>query len=44
MIKSGITDNILRGILDGPVDLFSKEFMISSISSLDNEQSQSLVD
>ena len=34
IIKSGITDNIFRGILDGPVDLFSKELMMSNISSL----------
>ena len=35
IIKSGINDNNFRGILDGPGDLFSNEFIISSISSLD---------
>ena len=35
IIKSGITDSSLRGILYGPVELFSKEFIMSRISSLD---------
>ena len=35
MIKSGIRCNNFRGMLDGPVDLFAKEFIISNISSLD---------
>ena len=34
IIKSGITDNIFRGMLDGPVDLFSKEMMMPKISLL----------
>ena len=33
IIKSGIADSIFRGMLDGPEDLFSRECMISSISS-----------
>ena len=35
IIRSGITDNSFRGILEGPVDLFSREFIILSITSLD---------
>ena len=35
IIKSGINDNNFKGILDGPVDLFPSEFIISRISSLD---------
>ena len=35
IIRSGITDNSFRGILEGSVDLFSSEFIISIISSLD---------
>ena len=35
IIRSGIADNSSRGILEGHVDLFSSEFIISSISSLD---------
>ena len=35
IIKSGINGNSFRGILVGPVDLFSRELIMSSISSLD---------
>ena len=35
IIKSGIMDSSLRGILYGPVDVDSKEIMMSRISSLD---------
>ena len=35
MIKSGIRDSSLTGILEGPVDLFSKELITSRISSLE---------
>ena len=35
IIRSGITDNSFMGIPEGPVDLFSTEFIILSISSLD---------
>ena len=35
LIKSGINDNNFKGILDGPVDIFSSETIISRISSLD---------
>ena len=31
IIKSGINDNKFRGILDGPVDLFSSELIMSNI-------------
>ena len=33
--KLGIADSIFRGMLDGPEDLFSRECMIYSISSLE---------
>ena len=42
IIRSGITDNIFNRILEGPVDLFSSDFIISRISSLDTAQSKKL--
>ena len=35
IIRSGIRANSFSGMLDGPLDLFGSEFMISNISSLD---------
>ena len=35
IIKSGIIDNIFRGMLEDPEYLFFKEWMITIISSLD---------
>ena len=40
IIKSGINDNNFKRILDGPVDLFSVEFIISRISSLDTSNNK----
>ena len=35
IIRSGINDNNFNGMLEGPVDLFSNEYIMSRISSLD---------